>query len=231
MNNQKIYITLDLDWLTDEYLSESVEILEKYGIKATIFATHESALLRGLDPLNYEIGLHPNFDPGGGSYNLDALYDLHKLYPQAVGTRSHTLLFGSRLLPELQRCGMKYESNIFMFMHEGLHCVARTKEITSVPFNWSDDKHLELERGFDIGELPSLNNSGLNVFNFHPVHIFLNTDVYSRYESAKVSFNKPEMSKYINQNAGIRVLFEDLCKSIANNGIESGLLSDLTALP
>ena len=50
-----------MDWLADEYLSVSIETLNKYGIKATIFATHDSALLRGLDPLNYEIGLHPNF--------------------------------------------------------------------------------------------------------------------------------------------------------------------------
>ena len=227
MKSQQIYITLDLDWLADEYLSASLDILEKYRVKATIFATHESALLRELDPLDYEIGLHPNFDQGDGRFNLEALYDLHRLYPKAVGTRSHTLLFGSRLLPELRRCRMKYESNIFMFMHEGLHCVARTNEITSVPFNWSDDKHLELECDFDVAELPLLSNHGLNVFNFHPVHIYLNTDVYSRYESAKGSFNRPEMSEYINQKRGIGTLFENLCKNIANSDVESGLLSDL----
>ncbi len=227
MSNAKIYITLDLDWLSDEYLAISIDILAKYGVKATIFATHDSRLLRSLDSDDYEIGLHPNFDPGGGMYNLNALYELHKLYPQAVGTRSHTLLFGSRLLPELERCHMKYESNIFMYMHEGLHCVARSKTITSVPFNWSDDKHLELEHGFATGELPPLDNAGLNVFNFHPVHIYLNTDVYSRYESSKANFNNPGMAEYVNRELGVRNLFEDLCSSIANNGVESGLLSDL----
>ena len=68
--------------------------------------------------------------------------------------RSHTLLFGSTLIPELEKANILYESNIFLYMHEKLKQVQRSKNLTSIPFNWSDDKHLELEKEFSLDELP-----------------------------------------------------------------------------
>ena len=141
--------------------------------------------------------------------------------------RSHTLLFGSTLIPELEKANILYESNIFLYMHEKLKQVQRSKNLTSIPFNWSDDKHLELEKEFSLDELPSLKQEGLNVFNFHPIHIFLNTDKYERYQEAKKYFNKPKISEFINKSSGIATLLDKLTDHIQNTGIQTGLLKEL----
>ena len=96
----------------------------------------------------------------------------------------------------------------------------------SIPFNWSDDKHIELERPFELGELPTLDNPGLNVFNFHPVHIFLNTDVYQRYENAKVHFNQPEMTQFINSGTGMRSLFVALLQTVRSSSLSTLLMRE-----
>jgi hypothetical protein len=228
IGNQIIYLTFDIDWVSDKIISHTISILEDYGLNATFFATHDSQLLKTLSLKKYEIGLHPNFDLGNGQYDINALEKLKEIYPSAVGTRSHSLFFSSRVLQSMQVCGLQYESNIFLWRHEELHLTKRTKTIDSIPFNWSDDKHVELECPFSMDTFPQLNQSGLNIFNFHPVHIYLNTDVYSRYETAKHYFNIPEMDNYINiELAGVGTLFKLLCNTISKNDLQTGLLKSL----
>ena len=224
---QAVYLTFDVDWLCDEYLSVTLDILKSYGLKGTFFATHKSKLLNALDKRKFEIGLHPNFDKGNGEYDLTVLSELKKLYPEAVGTRSHTLFFSSRILRLLEECSLRYESNIFLLDHLGLNPTKRTNCVTSIPFNWSDDKHIELEREYTLDNLPDLKQSGLNIFNFHPVHIYLNTSVQSEYVKSKKFFNTESFSNCINSGLGIRSLFEGLCKRINQEGMKSGLLKEL----
>lgn len=226
MKSNSIFLTFDTDWLKDDYLQRTIDLLVEFDVKATFFATNESPLLQSLDPAQFEIGLHPNFNKAGRELDLDALHRLKALFPQAVGTRSHTLLFGSRLLSSCHATGMLYESNIYLHKHLNLHPVPRTKEMISIPFNWSDDKHIELERPFELGELPTLDNPGLNVFNFHPVHIFLNTDVYQRYENAKVHFNQPEMTQFINSGTGMRSLFVALLQTVRSSSLSTLLMRE-----
>ena len=44
----KIFITFDIDWCSDEVLSYTLDFVEKYNIKATFFVTHETKLLEHL---------------------------------------------------------------------------------------------------------------------------------------------------------------------------------------
>ena len=223
----KIYLTFDIDWLCDEYLSVTLDLLNNYGLKATFFATHKSQLLNNLDKKSFEIGLHPNFDKGNGQYDLSALSDLKELYPEAVGTRSHTLFFSSRILNMLDECSLKYESNIFLLDHLGLKPTKRSNSIVSLPFNWSDDKHVELARDYNGNHFPDLKQTGLNIFNFHPVHIYLNTNTQDLYEKAKPFFNQKSFSDFINNGIGIKSLFIELCEKINQEDIETCLLREL----
>lgn len=61
---QKIFLTFDIDWASDEVLEYCIDIVEKANIKATWFVTHETPLLGRLraNP-NFELGIHPNFNP------------------------------------------------------------------------------------------------------------------------------------------------------------------------
>ncbi len=118
--------------------------------------------------------------------------------------RSHTLFFSSRLLPVLKNMHLKYESNIFLLRHPHLEVVNRTEDIKSIPFNWSDDKHLELGYSHDMSTFPNIHEVGINVFNFHPIHVFLNTSNQDHYFTSKDNFNKAELKKHINNGVGIK---------------------------
>ena len=216
-----ISLTFDLDWVEDWILEETINILKMYGLKGTFFATHSSELLRSLDERYFEIALHPNYIIDGNSFDGSSFAKLLKIYPNAKGVRSHTLLFGSRFIGDYEMMGLSYESNCFLFMHQGLGVTPRGKKLKTIPFNWSDDKHIELGLDFSVDCLPALDNVGLNVFNFHPIHIFLNTRNPLHYETAKLDFNKPGLSKHINDGVGVRTLFVSLCKEISNRGIVS----------
>lgn len=226
---KEVYLTFDLDWLADEYLSVTIDLLQKYELSATFFATHDSAALRELEGDSCEIALHPNFDKGNGKYDLNELIKLKKLYPEAEGTRSHALFFSSRILGLLEDCGMRYESNIFLMNHLGLQPTRRTQSVWSMPFNWSDDKHLELEESMSVKKLPDLNQKGLNIFNFHPVHLLLNTPNLDHYEKCKPDFNQANFRDFIHSGTGIRNLFVELCEEIKKSNLETCLLKKLVS--
>ena len=89
-----ICLTFDIDWDSDEVIEGTLDIIFKYGINATIFATHKTKVLNNL-PKNIEIGIHPNFS------NIikaeDEIKKLKDIYPQAVSLRSHSLTNSSRI--------------------------------------------------------------------------------------------------------------------------------------
>jgi hypothetical protein len=44
----KIFLTLDIDWASDEVLEYTIDIIEKANVSATWFVTHNTALLQRL---------------------------------------------------------------------------------------------------------------------------------------------------------------------------------------
>ena len=222
----KLFITFDLDWVDDFILEKTINHLKNYNLKATFFVTHKSKLINSLDKKNYEVSLHPNFLKNNKLDFSHFLY-LKRKYPKSLGMRSHKLFFSSELLPKLEKQNIFYESNIFLNNHSNLHPVKRSNKIISIPFNWSDDKHIEINKYFNINSFPIKNNYGLNVFNFHPIHIFLNTKNLNHYLKSKKYFNSKKIYKFINPSEGLENLFIKLCKIIKKKKIKTYLLKDL----
>ena len=52
-----------------------------------------------------------------------------------------------------------------------------------IPYFWEDDIEAMQSDSFNIGSL--INFSGLKVFDFHPIHVFLNTEALDRYEKSR----------------------------------------------
>jgi len=222
----EICLTFDTDWVNDFVLQKTVDILRHYKLKATFFATHDSSLLRSLNPECFEIALHPNFETTDGYYDLTTLDSLKTIYPSAVGMRSHTLFFSSRLIPRIETLGLRYESNIFLWHHPNLQVVDRTKNLKSIPFIWSDDKHVELEKAFTLDAIPNLKMGGLKVLNFHPIHVFLNTCSQNHYLNSKKVFNLPEIEHKIYYGQGIRSLFINVCEYIKREKFNTFRMKD-----
>ena len=150
---QKIFLTFDIDWASDEVLEYCLEIVEKAKVKATWFATHKTPLLKRIleNPL-FELGIHPNFNPllegnfcYGKNYKEVLEYYL-EIVPNAKVMRSHSLAHSSRILIEAKNLGITHESNIC------IPCVAfedggggallpylNWDGLVRCPYHWADD--------------------------------------------------------------------------------------------
>ena len=219
-------ITLDLDWVADEAVDDAVARLRDAGVRATIFATHHSPVLEGLDPAEFEVGLHPSFE--GDEDPRRILSDLKEAFPGAQGARSHALHVSSRILQQYIAHGLTYEANVFLPGHEQLHPVARFAGLVSIPFIWSDDKHLELGRPHDVAELP-IDRPGLKVLNFHPIHTFLNTADPEHYVACRPFTTEAGRLREARNSGGrgIGTLFDDLLATIAQQRMQTCLLREV----
>ncbi len=221
-----VAITLDVDWAPEEAIATAVETLEQHGVGATFFGTHRSAVLDGLDATRHEVALHPNFNDAGGDLERPVA-DLKALYPNARGARSHSLFVSSHVLTTYRRHGLSYEANIFLDGHPGLRPVLRFSDLVSIPFNWSDDKHLERERPFDVESL-GLARPGLKVFNFHPIHVFMNTTSDAHYGSYRAHYQDPEaLREHIADGAGVGSLFAALVAELSRQGRAPVLMREI----
>jgi hypothetical protein len=225
-----ICLTFDVDWACEAVLRHLVTKLETARIKATFFATHQSELLSHIDDSLFEIGLHPNFKDFTVGFEAP-VRALKQLYPRAIGGRSHGLFVSSSVLTAYRSCGLNYESNMFLLLHKGLQPTLRFKDLVSIPFYWSDDKHLELGWGYELHAL-QLDRPGLKVVNFHPIHIFLNTPNPALYERSKTDFHNVDWLRQLQNTEvpGIGTLFDQLLTHLTANGIQTRKMCEIQKL-
>lgn len=212
MDAPRICITLDVDWAPDGTIAPVLAAMREARVKCTFFATHESLLLAAIDDPDVEVGLHPNFIGCNGDYDTP-IRSLKTIYPRARGARSHALYVSSHILRRYKENGLSYESNNFMPMHQYLRPMLRFEEFVSIPFYWSDDR-LEVYSWFDVDKL-LLDEPGLKVLNFHPIHVFMNTAAEEHYLTWKQHYQDPDaLRRHIHTGAGVGSLFEALLARI-----------------
>lgn len=186
-----LLFTIDIDWAPDEVIEDTIALFEKYNIKCTIFSTHYSRVLEVCDKNLFEIGIHPNFNTilTGGSRSIDNILDeLLFIHPNAKGVRSHSMLQSSMFLKKFAEKKLHYEVNHFLPYQNNIKPYKLWTGMISIPFNWEDDIHWSYGYSFDSSKL-DLENNDLNILNFHPVHIFLNSENADRYTNAKPYYN------------------------------------------
>ena len=188
----KIFLTFDIDWCSDEVLEYTLDILEEYNIKATFFVTHKTKLLERMrQNKNIELGIHPNFNfllNGDFRYgkNIDEIIEYYKdIIPEAVSVRSHSLTQSSVIISKFYERGFVNHCNTYIPHNSGiiLFPYKLWNGMNEVPFFWEDDIHCMYKWKFDINE--AFYNKGLKIYNFHPIHTFLNTEKLDKYENAR----------------------------------------------
>jgi len=61
-----IYVTLDVDWASDEVLAFTLDCIDKNDLHATIFCTHDTQLIKRMrENPKIGLGIHPNFNKLG----------------------------------------------------------------------------------------------------------------------------------------------------------------------
>jgi hypothetical protein len=219
-SNSILCLSFDLDWSPEYILDDFYELLKSAGLAATIFCTHRSEMVDKLLALpDCEGALHPNLqdakDEGA------ALRRLRDMFKGAAGVRVHRLYYHSGLLPLFHKTGLKYLSNDLEFLKSGLEPHYDWSELVRLPIYWEDDVHCTLLYDhFDLETL-RLHEPGLKVFNFHPVHIYLNTSKMEHYLACKDSLHDQKQTvQHRRRGIGTRTLVEALINEAGKHRTE-----------
>ena len=193
------FMTFDIDWCHDEVLEDTIELVEKANIAATWFITHHTSCIERLraNP-KFELGIHPNFndllqgDFRNGKTAEEVVDRLLEIVPEAKSVRSHSMTQSSRLLDLFANKGLTHDANHFIPLQAGISLkpYIHWNGMIKVPYCWEDDVAIIYE-DFE----PSQALSSLMVFDFHPIHVFLNTEQMDRYERTRHEHGNPSKLK------------------------------------
>lgn len=190
------FITIDIDWACDEVINDTADLLEVAGASATWFVTHDSPILDRLrSNLRWELGIHPNFnfllqgDPRNGRDAREVIDRLVNIVPEAKCVRSHALCQGTFIHQAFVDAGLTHDCNDFIPPPAGLQLSPWWHHLglTKVPHFWEDDICFATPDGPSVSEL--LKGSGLKVFDFHPIHLCLNSAKIEHYNDARPIMN------------------------------------------
>jgi len=195
--------TSDIDWAPEEVIADTLDLFSKYNVKCTLFCTHESKVIKSIDnDENFELGIHPNFMPifnGDNTSITKIIEDILKVVPKSKGVRSHSMVQSTPLLNIFKEYGLKYEANTLLPYWGEIHPTRLWNGLIKVPHNFEDDIHFMFNNSFKDCYL-DLGINNLNIFCFHPIHVFLNTDAESTYLNAKKFYKDSKRLKKFKNN-------------------------------
>ena len=226
-----VAITLDIDWAPDFAIDSTAALLAEAGVKATWFVTHASPAVDRLRtrPDLFELGIHPNFLPGtthGGSPEAILAHCL-EIVPDATSIRTHGLAWSSLLLERvLDRPQLSVDVSIFMPLAPALQPVEfwwRKTMLLRAPYYWEDSCEMSKPSASWTLDVLRGNGAGLKIFNFHPIHVHLNSNDFERYRAVKAQAGDlksagRDLLPVQPAGEGAGILFRELLELLSNQG-------------
>jgi hypothetical protein len=225
-----VVITLDTDWAPDFAIRKTADILIENQVKATWFLTHDSKAIRTLFEHRdlFELGIHPNFMPGstqGDSYN-DIMNYLMNIVPKAKAVRTHAMFY-SASLSRMFAFDYGLETDSSIFLAEMPHITPYEvfygdKKLIRMPYFWSDDGEMSIMQSpsFEFN-IKKYERPGLKILDFHPIHVFLNSENIGNYSllKTKVDFKDctaESIKSFIHHGNGAGSLLREIIKNNPN---------------
>lgn len=229
-------ITIDVDWAPDWAIAEVANILIANNVKATWFITHDSKEIRKLFkyPNIIECGIHPNFQSEStqGKNSNEVLTYLTGIFPHSNTIRTHGLFQSSILLKEIRED--------FNIMNDVSLCLPETpyiapheiffsktnKGLLRFPYFWEDDFEMYKPEPCFSFKHEKYHVPGLKIFDFHVMHIILNSSDMTNYYNCKEDKDLLELSDvdvqlYINEGQGAGTLFREIVHFLSANNTKS----------
>jgi len=216
----RIFLTFDIDWAHDEVLKDTIDLVEQAKVPATWFVTHETPLLEELrsNP-KFELGIHPNFnflldgDPYKGLNAEEVVDSFLAIVPEANSVRCHSMTQSTKLLQVFHDKGLTHDCNHFIPEQAGFEVKPWYiwNGMIKVPYFWEDDIACIYNENTPVSQMVA--QKGTKVFDFHPIHIFLNTEDLERHEQTRELHGRPnDLSKYCFEGNGTRTVLKFLLK-------------------
>lgn len=228
----KIIFSCDIDWSSERVIEDTIGLFEKYQIKCTLFVTHKSKSIDLCNRNLFEIGIHPNFNEnivkGVGLPAHENVKNLIRFYPEAKGVRSHSITSSGPLLEIFKKNGLKYESNQFVPYSKNIKPYKCWNEMTIIPYNFEDDVHYTFGKSFDFSLIKEFRSAEYLIMDFHPIHIYLNSDCKETYIKAREFLKSEELDAFKNKNMfGTRDLLIRTFEEIKKNRLTTFHLKNL----
>lgn len=206
---KKIFLTFDNDWAHDDIIKDTVDLIEEFQVCATFFVTDDIPQLERIKRnSNLTLGIHPNFRPmliGKGTSIHDEIDRCMQIVPEAISCRSHGVIQGGDISQAFIKRGIRFESNESIPFQSGIKVkpYELNGPLIKLPYFWADEHEWLYDRNSDMSIL--LSEHDFCVFDFHPIHVFLNSESSEQYESTRAIHKIPnELIKHRNPGYGTR---------------------------
>lgn len=221
-----VLLTFDQDWAPTWLVKTTLDV---FNISEGVFFITDNAdseLISYLNQRGLQIGIHPNFDQCfDKSMVATRVRDLLKLAPYSNSFRAHRL-HTSNLINEYISCEFPQLQNDFSHLTYGLESSVSphpTKygQMKKFVMSWEDDVALKDELSPNF--LKICKNFRLSIFDFHPIHLYLNTSNLESYELMKEAVNLPNASEseilnFVNKsNFGVGDFLRNIQHDLPNN--------------
>jgi hypothetical protein len=224
-----ICISFDTDHMNEARMAEFLRDIAIPGA-GTFFCTQRYDCLEGS---RHELCPHP-FLPSGGDWESE-LDRMRKLFPGAKGWRAHSCVFSHLLAEWLAANGYRYASTNDQFGQSGIQPVRHPWGVWHLPIFYMDNMDFssghfwkdQVEGQFSDRLIEiALGDDGVYVFDFHPVHLLLNTPNRDRYFAMRDRFKAGERIEALAYDGfGTRNFYVKLCEQMTRRGTESFSLS------
>ncbi len=237
-----IILTFDMDWAPDWIMEDIADRLIKKEIPSTWLVTHETPFIKKLlkYPSLFDIGYHPDFLRNSiEKKSVDSIMKKMKsIIPRRNIIRTHCLYQYTDLLRYL--CtdhDIRVDLSVYLHLTQDirshfLNC-KDGKKLLRIPTFFEDDLFFGENTDWGIKEL-GIEREGLKVFNFHPIHIALNSKDYRGYSELKEETHdlklvkKEQINKFFNNEKGIESLFSQLIEFMEKNRDKVKSLPDIS---
>lgn len=217
------FLTFDVDWAHDEVIYDCYSLVKEFKVKSTWMFTHKTQILSEINSdKNCEVGIHPNFnkllygDFSNGNCPEDVLDRLLTIVPDCQTVRSHSLLQSSQITSLFRSRNLKFDSNDYVpsAQIESISPWEMENGLIKVPYIFTDELDC-VKAGPSLASI--FLRDGLKVFNFHPIHVFLNTEDLNRYEETRELHRSPKsLIKYRFRGYGARSKLIEILKALSS---------------
>ena len=222
--------SFDTDHMNNARMVEFLDDV-KFPGKGTFFCTQVYDIFRNLD---HEVGPHPYL---GSSNNWEVeLKQMRENFSHAKGWRSHSCVFSHILAEQVKKLGYDYVTTHEELGRPKIHPYHHAFGVWQMPIFymdnldfsrsnfWEDEEHKPFNKNLiDI----ALGNDGVYVFDFHPVHLLINTPNPDYYFKVRDSFLGGEAIADIRYDGyGTRNFFDELCHAAIQKGMRSQGMQD-----
>jgi hypothetical protein len=186
---------------------------------------------------DHELGPHPFLAPG--SDWEEELFRKREEFPRAKGWRSHSCVFSNMLAVWLRQHGYRCSSTHDQLGSKGITPTWHSWGVWHLPVYYMDTMDLSAEKfsvrpssvPFDHALIRRVIEApGLYVFDFHPIHITLNTPTAEYYLSNRDRFRAGEPARGLRYSGyGTANFFEELCSQMTSAGLSSVTMEEALA--